>query len=434
MSVFRRNKTWWTDFSVNGVRYRMTLDTSDWREALSREKEKIAAASAGKLSTSSQQFARLAFSEAADRYLSERTPDLAARSISTERERLQPLRTYFTTRSLSRISSGDVREYIAQRKASGAANRTVNMEIGALRRILKRAKRWHSIADDVPHLPERCDIGRALSFEEKSRLLRMVLAKPEWETARLATILALNTTMRGCELKGLRWRNVDFMERVITVQRVTTKTDAGERMIPLNPDAWQAILALRERAKQLFGGEPEPNWYVFPRAERKSKPDPTRPMSCWRSAWRSLTKAIHCPACGQLQRPGQTCANAGCKADISKVKSPIAGLRFHDLRHHAITELAEGQASDSTVMSIAGHVSPRMLRHYSHVRLEAKRTALNALGSGGSGGGYGTKHDANSADAPNAQPQVIEKVGGQCRARTCDLLLVRHTPAISIKL
>ena len=48
-------------------------------------------------------------------------------------------------------------------------------------------------------------------------------------------------------------------------------------------------------------------------------------------------------------------------------------------RHHAITELAESQASDQTIMAIAGHVSPRMLAHYSHVRLEAKRNALDAL-------------------------------------------------------
>jgi len=41
--------------------------------------------------------------------------------------------------------------------------------------------------------------------------------------------------------------------------------------------------------------------------------------------------------------------------------------------------LAESQASDSTVMAIAGHVFPKMLAHYSHVRLQAKRSALDAL-------------------------------------------------------
>jgi len=36
------------------------------------------------------------------------------------------------------------------------------------------------------------------------------------------------------------------------------------------------------------------------------------------------------------------------------VNGSTAGLRFHDLRRHAITELAESQASDRTIMSIAG--------------------------------------------------------------------------------
>jgi integrase len=43
--------------------------------------------------------------------------------------------------------------------------------------------------------------------------------------------------------------------------------------------------------------------------------------------------------------------------EIKGIKSPLAGLRFHDLRHCAITNLAESQDSDQTIMSIAGHVS-----------------------------------------------------------------------------
>jgi integrase len=65
------------------------------------------------------------------------------------------------------------------------------------------------------------------------------------------------------------------------------------------------------------------------------------------------------------------------------VDSSTKGLRIHDLRHHAITELAEPKASDQTIMAIAGHVSKKMLALYSHVRLEAKRTALDTLGGDG---------------------------------------------------
>ncbi len=81
--------------------------------------------------------------------------------------------------------------------------------------------------------------------------------------------------------------------------------------------------------------------------------DPTQPPSqrAWRTAWRKLTEA------------------AG-----------LQGLRLHDLRHHAITKLAESNAvSEATIMAIAGHVRREMLQHYSHIRQEARRIAVAAL-------------------------------------------------------
>src|SRR5215467_7660909 len=53
--------------------------------------------------------------------------------------------------------------------------------------------------------------------------------------------------------------------------------------------------------------------------------------------------------------------------------------RFHDLRHTFISRLAESQASDSTVMALAGHVSRQMMERYSHIRMEAKRRAVDGL-------------------------------------------------------
>ncbi len=53
--------------------------------------------------------------------------------------------------------------------------------------------------------------------------------------------------------------------------------------------------------------------------------------------------------------------------------------RLHDSRHTLITELAESGASDQTIMDIAGHVSRQMLKHYSHIRMKAKREALETV-------------------------------------------------------
>ena len=69
-------------------------------------------------------------------------------------------------------------------------------------------------------------------------------------------------------------------------------------------------------------------------------------------------------------------------------------------------------------MAIAGHVSPKMLQHYSHVRIQAKRTALDSLSTRRADlanlesktGGYDTNHDTKSPDMPEQLPQVIENM------------------------
>src|SRR2546428_8702333 len=82
-------------------------------------------------------------------------------------------------------------------------------------------------ADIIKPLPERGDIGRALAIDEKLRLIQTAKAKPEWGNARLALTLALNTTMRGCEIKGLQWRDLNPLERTLTIRH--RKTQAGGR-------------------------------------------------------------------------------------------------------------------------------------------------------------------------------------------------------------
>src|SRR5262249_38737851 len=61
--------------------------------------------------------------------------------------------------------------------------------------------------------------------------------------------------------------------------------------------------------------------------------------------------------------------------------------------------------------------------HYSHVRLDAKRKALDGLSGGGSGVGYDTKHDTNPTAKSTANPQGVENIGGRDRDRTGDLLV-----------
>ena len=94
----------------------------------------------------------------------------------------------------------------------------------------------------------------------------------------------------------------------------------------------------------------------------------------------------------------------------------------------AITQLAENGTSDSTIMAIAGHVSRRMLERYSHVRMEAKRNAMEAPAAPSTRtAGYDTNHDTNAQPASTRLIYVVGRVGGPSRDRPdvisefCDL-------------
>ncbi len=417
MALLKRGKTWHTHFFVDGIRYRQSLETTDWREAQAKEKVLIAQATQGNLSASHQGFAKLAFTLAADSYFNGRRLELVESSQKKEKQLLVKPREFFGEKCVSKITTEDVLRFREWRSAGGVGPAVINMEVGVIRRILKRARRWHLLGTDIHPLKEPRSIGRALSYEEKLRLLRTAGQNQEWQRVEAAMSLALCTTMRGCEIKRLQWRDIDFFNGTILVR--TSKTDAGERMIPMNEEIKEIVRGLREHARSFNGTDAE--HYVFPACER-GHIDATRHQKSFRTAWRNLTRAIRCPSCGKLQAPGETCVARDCHAAIKDIRSPLAGLRFHDLRHHAITELAESQVSDQTIMAIAGHVSQKMLARYSHVRTEARRQAVSSLSakatarliSASKDVGYDTNNDTKHAEGRKTVSEVIENMVGPC--------------------
>ena len=349
MAVWKRGRTWWADVTVNGTRYRESLKTTDHREARTLEKELVAKIQAGKVAApTGKAYARLPFDEAAARYLQQREKRVAERTIQFETERLVPLKKYFGSRPVRRTTADEIAAYQQARAEQGISGRTINMEIGVVQRMLKKAKRWTLLSEDVTRYPEASHIGRALTVEEKKCLFLTAGQKPSWMVAYCGATLAVSTTCRGVELKNLKWENVNLFGKDLTIQR--SKNDVGRRKIPLNDDAMEALVRLRKRAEAFGCAEQE--HYVFPACEH-GHIDPTRHQKSWRTAWRHLTEA------------------AGLK-----------GFRFHDVRHTSITELAEAGAPDATLMAIAGHMTRRMLEHYSHVRMQAKREAVEKLSSG----------------------------------------------------
>ncbi len=63
-----------------------------------------------------------------------------------------------------------------------------------------------------------------------------------------------------------------------------------------------------------------------------------------------------------------------------KKRLGMTDLRFHDLRHEAVSRLVEsGHFSDQQVAAISGHKSMQMLKRYTHLRAEDLVKALDKM-------------------------------------------------------
>ncbi len=244
------------------------------------------------------------------------------RAIEFDRERLEVVKRVLGDVKLSAITPRTIEGFQAKRRVEGASNRTVNMDIGALRQVMKRFKQWRRLEDDVKMLTESGEepIGRVLTTEEQERLLKTAEGNPEWEHAWCAAQLAANTSMRGVEVKNVRRKDFDPEKRILHIR--TSKNETSKRVIPLNDSAFEAVQRMCKRGDML--GHSEPKRYLWC-ATQHQKIDPTKPTRKWDTAWRALRKA------------------AG-----------PSGLRFHDLRHTVVTRLLEAGEPDHVVESING--------------------------------------------------------------------------------
>jgi hypothetical protein len=90
-------------------------------------------------------------------------PELSRSSQRKEKQLLDKSSEFFKQKRLSKITAEDVLRLRGCRSGSGVGPATTNMEVGVIRRMLNRAKRWHLIGADVHPLKEPRSIGRALT-------------------------------------------------------------------------------------------------------------------------------------------------------------------------------------------------------------------------------------------------------------------------------
>jgi integrase len=364
MSLYQRGGVWWYEFVFRRQRIRESTSSKSRTLAIQAERQRRRELEeAGNNVRSSKRHAL--FSTAAKDWLDANKARWSESNIAIQGYNLEHLSGYFGRMLLSDITPQHIGKYQAKRRAetygkkeTKTSARTVNMEVATLRMLMKSAKLWNAIQDDVRMLKERRKVGKALSTEEAKKLLEACRRSPQ-PSLYTAIVIFCNTALRNGELRCARWHQVDFPRAEFTVGEAKTDSSEG-RVIPLNAAALQAFNTWKARWPEAKSSD-----FIFPSeklkyqgagsAERRVMTpyaiDWSKPLGSWKTAWRTAQQ------------------EASVKA------------RIHDLRHHVITMLAESQTPISTIRAISGHLSPKMVEHYSHIRQDAKRKAVELLDS-----------------------------------------------------
>lgn len=151
-------------------------------------------------------------------------PTLAPKSYLIEETNLTHILPILGQKLLSELDANDISRYQHKRINDKAAPKTINLEVGTIRAILRRHRLWASLQPDVRMVSALDDIGKALSLENEKKLLD-ACAESRARSLLPAVLLALNTGMRYSELRLLRWSQADLGRRTVRVGK--SKTEAG---------------------------------------------------------------------------------------------------------------------------------------------------------------------------------------------------------------
>ncbi len=352
MAVYKRGGVYWYNFNFAGKHYQESTKSKSKTLAKEAEKNRRRELEQAFNGTADNRKARVqSISTLAETYLEDYK--VRHRAGTFAEYALGHVTRLLGDKLVVDINEGVVKTYQTARLKEKAAPKSVNEEVTFLLRLLGDAGdalRIRLRREKALKLKVSQTVARAFTEAEKEKMLALAKDSTSRKSGSPAIypalVLALNAGMRDAEIRTLTWAQVDFEKQFLTVGK--SKTEAGEgRTIPLNSVLLPALLDHSRWYMRRFGMV-KPDWYLFPFGKSKHL-DPTRPMTTLKTVWGNI-----------------------------KETAGITG-RWHDNRHTLITELAESGAGDQTIMDIAGHVSRQMLARYSHIRMDAKRKALEAI-------------------------------------------------------
>lgn len=234
----------------------------------------------------------------------------------------------FSARFLAHLRGADFARYRDDRRADGKAENTIRVELALISHLYEIARReWgmESLANPIKNIRKPStsrERDRRLLPGEYERIAN-TLANCGNPWARAAFDLAIETSMRQGMLFKLQWSWVDLDRRIISIPS-TFQTVANKGVPGALPLTNKAVVVLRSLPRSIDG---------------------------------------HVLGCSQN---AVVCA---WKRAMKQLK--ITDLRWHDLRHEAVSRFFEKGLHPLEVASISGHRSMQMLKRYTHLKPES---------------------------------------------------------------
>lgn len=323
----------------------------------------------------------MAFSEAADVFLASKAPlnqggrvqFMGPRTYRDLGNVLGTLKKFFGETRLDVIHPGHFTAYQKARAngdgffrwvGAGAERRQVpsqagapkiNEEMAAMRRVLVAAGAWTGQMEQLykPLQEPDNELQRALSEDEQERFLAFAASIPEAKVVWWYSLVALHTCFSSDEMRTIRQGDINLEQGILGVNRRYGKNRFRRREVQLTDDKciW-ALERLLERSVQLGGRGPQ--LHLFPKRVVRDHYDGSRPMS-----------------------------ETGLRKPFEYVRA-CAGLqwfRLNGFRHTAITRLAEAGVPIAVIQRRAGHTSPKMTDHYTHISEQVERKEMMRVSS-----------------------------------------------------
>jgi integrase len=220
----------------------------------------------------------------------------------------------------------------AQRDKSPTRLELVKQDKGIVRWLNEdEEKRLRKTLAERDHSMKAARARNIIHKQERGMAAPSVIRGPYADHMTPLILIAMNTGIRRGALLGMRWD--DIRDGKITVTKSLDKGTKGYKV-----DMNQEVTEVLRLWKRQGGG----NGLVF-RYRGKS-------INSIKTAWGSIMK-----------------------------KANITDFRFHDLRHHFATRLAESGAAPATIKELMGHSSIKMTDKYMHATDKMKSSAVELI-------------------------------------------------------